>query len=287
MSHSDNPTTQNRKVALIERREVASMESLRPINRWPLLRQILLRSGVLTVGALYAALQLATFLISQIMSPEDQAKYQLIKLLSSWRFWFLATVSLTVLLIGLIVRAAFQVINKQAAAHQAETLELCTELDAERAKNLRPELKGLIGDYAMQDHPSFPNRSWLQVIIKVSFHNARPVPALIRNYSLKAEINGETHIAPFAEGSELCKFDETGNYSKVLNLATFIGSNVTQDTPLDGYLEFILKRLPMPEKASLMLAVAVGFDDDEYLMPFRPDVRDGGASRVSLCEKPL
>jgi hypothetical protein len=81
-------------------------------RRWSVVKEILFRPGVFVVGIIYFFLELASNVIAWTQSPEDQAKYQFIKLIS-WRTWLVATPLLTILLIGLIVRAAIQAIEKR------------------------------------------------------------------------------------------------------------------------------------------------------------------------------
>lgn len=83
------------------------------------LKEILWRPGVLIVLTLYGALQLVSNLIAWTLPAEEQAKYQFIKLLT-WRVWLIATPLLTLILIGLIVRAAHKVVEKRDVEHKAE-----------------------------------------------------------------------------------------------------------------------------------------------------------------------
>jgi hypothetical protein len=84
-----------------------------------LLREILWRPGVVVVLALYGLLQLISNLITWTLPAEDQAKYQFIKLIN-WRVLVLATPLLTIILLGLIIRAASTILEKREAEYGAK-----------------------------------------------------------------------------------------------------------------------------------------------------------------------
>jgi hypothetical protein len=91
-----------------------------------LLKDILLRPGVVVVLILYGLLQLVSNLITWTLPVKDQEKYQFIQLLN-WRVWMIGTPILTVVLIGLIVRAAYQAIEKREAEHATAINKLTEE----------------------------------------------------------------------------------------------------------------------------------------------------------------
>jgi hypothetical protein len=284
-------------------------------------KAVIWRSGVIVVAALYGLLQLVYNYIAWFVPPEDQPKFQLIKLLT-WRVWVVATPVLTVALIALIIRAAFQLRKQQGIRHRteveklkadartgveklkadarteveklkADAATLRADLEAERAKNLRPELIGEIEDYAMSGpYPHHGMVRQLQVILKVNFVNVRPVPTPIRNFRLTMDIDGSLHTALFAEESDLCRDVSNGQeYAKVRNLATLINSTASQGANLDGYLEFFVGQVPMsmegPVARKLTLIVTDGFGGEHeiYLAPpsVRPSQR-GIASKVFRCD---
>jgi hypothetical protein len=116
-------------------RSLRAMETTRAFPR-SLLKEIFLRPGVLTVSILYFFLQLAFNLVSWTVSPKDQAKYQLVQLVT-WRVWMAVTPLLTLLLIVLIVRAAGQAIGRR----DDQITEIRKLLDdRERRKKIREKL---------------------------------------------------------------------------------------------------------------------------------------------------
>ena len=91
-----------------------------------LFREILWRPGVAVVLALYGLLQLISNLITWTLPVKDQEKYQFIQLLN-WRVWMIGTPILTVVLIVLIVRAIYKVIEKRDIDHVAEISKLTAD----------------------------------------------------------------------------------------------------------------------------------------------------------------
>jgi hypothetical protein len=99
-------------------------------------QRILWRPGVLAVSILYFLLQLAFNLIAWTMTSQNQAKYQLVQLVT-WRVWIAVTPLLTALLVVLIVRAAIQAVerreaqaNATIAASERDRVSLRSQLDA-------------------------------------------------------------------------------------------------------------------------------------------------------------
>jgi len=127
------------------------METKRGFD-WALLKEILWRPGVLAVSILYFLLQLTFNLIAWTLTPANQAKYQLVRLVT-WRVWIAVTPLLTALLIVLIVRAAIQAVGRREV--QANSSTAATERDRD---SLRSQLDaatkgGTIKLLAAEDMP--------------------------------------------------------------------------------------------------------------------------------------
>jgi len=105
---------------------------------WILLKEILFRPGVLAVSITYFVLQLAFNFIAWTVSPKDQARYQLIQVLT-WRVWIAVTPLLTIFLIVLIVHAAVQAVAKREAQNQGEREKLQARIHGLKAE--RDQLK--------------------------------------------------------------------------------------------------------------------------------------------------
>ncbi|HYR74965.1 MAG TPA: hypothetical protein VEM96_03915 [Pyrinomonadaceae bacterium] len=108
------------------------METKRGFD-WALLKEIFWRPGVLAVSILYFLLQLAFNLIAWTMTQQNQAKYQLIQVVT-WRVWIAVTPILTVLLIVLIVRAAIQAVGRREAQANASIAAMERDRDSFRTQ---------------------------------------------------------------------------------------------------------------------------------------------------------
>lgn len=120
-------------------------------ERLQLIKEILWRPGVAIVLALYGLVQLPYNIIAWLMSADTQAKYQLINLLS-WRFWLIVTPTLTLLLIALIIRSAFRVIDERDAKHESEVKELRRKYIRRRRRINRKFMaeRATLGQYAKE-----------------------------------------------------------------------------------------------------------------------------------------
>lgn len=182
-----------------------------------LLREILWRPGVVVMLALYGLLQLVSNFIAWTLSSETQAKYQFIKL-STWRVWLIATPILTIVLIALIIHSAYKVIAKRDAEHiaevgrldeehkeaisqiKAEKEGLNSQLQEERAKNARPEIRGTIKQVYFQrlKKESAIDLTRYAIFVEALLTNFRPMATTVREFRVRLVTDHAEYEAPQA-----------------------------------------------------------------------------------------
>ena len=169
---------------------------------------------------------------------------------------------------------------------QSEALinTLRVTLEKER-NNTRPALQGVIEDFDIR--PNSPADNWVQVVVALSFHNVHSAPALIRDYRLRLVFSDKTYGALTMYHAELCIDMDPNGYRKTINLASRVGSTVSQDEPIDGYLVFSVGGIPQDMKPDdITVKVLVGYEGAEFVLEYRP-TREAGANRVYFCGEPL
>jgi hypothetical protein len=99
-----------------------------------LLKDILWRPWVVIVLALYGLLQLVSNVITWTLPTKDQERYQFIQLVN-WRVWIVITPILTIVLLVLILHAAYKVIVKRDADNSTEVEALKGKIAGLEARN--------------------------------------------------------------------------------------------------------------------------------------------------------
>jgi len=168
---------------------------------------------------------------------------------------------------------------------QSEALISTLQVALEKERNnARPELQGVIEDFDIRPNPSADN--WSQVIVALGFHNVHSAPALIRDYRLRLVFSDKTCGALMFYHNDLCIDMDPNGYRKTINLASRVGSTVSHDEVLEGYLVFSVGGIPRDVKPdNIAVKVLVGYEGAEFVLEYQP-TREAGANRVYFCDKP-
>lgn len=173
---------------------------------------------MIIIYSLYGALQLVSNLIAWTQPAEGQAKLQFIKLVS-YRVWLIATPVLTILLISLIVRAVFKLVdgfNMNLNATNARLRDLTNEIAALRFPRTPAMLPDIMCDVEEVHLYGKPKGS-ADMFVRLRLENRSNQPAMIEGYSAILEVKGKPRRGYFQDDLHLyvmtqnkCSTDEYG-----------------------------------------------------------------------------
>lgn len=226
------------------------------------LKEIFWRRVVVIVLAVYNGLQLIYNAVGWFLSPETQAKLQLVKVsqLMSWRTWLMG---LLVIIIGILFEGSFRAKRKRESEHKEaiEKLEgkhkkatqkilsqldlVRTELESEKAKAAAPEIKGSIDAAYLNTRPVFESdKIGCYVTIKVHLVNTSNADTTIRVFKLEAVIKGVPYESiRTTEGNLYERNKHTRQDIPIDNLITKLkeSNGLSRGLGQDGYLRFYIE----------------------------------------------
>jgi hypothetical protein len=261
-------------------------------------KDILWRKSVRVFGVVYFLLSLVDLIKTEFL-PEKYQSWTFLKILPhlQWRTWII--VLLFVLLI-LTIDGSNETHRKVCTESEAKLNDAQEEFERERARQLRPILRGTIErfystQFSAEELQSDVRRD-IEVLSKVLIFNESPCPTTVRSFDLTIQDVDGTHTSEYSDEAGNCVVqlgnphqDSFGGISGSKTEEDLIDlGGMTKTTPIargvhrEGWLLFILRgvRPQSIEKGVFRLTAVDSFGFSHQITEERPPIGRGMMYKV-------